>query len=99
MKTTTATTGNGEERESVIEATRKFANGLLSSGMHPQDVVQVLVYIAVDLSLHTDNSNQVLPSVLLSICAAASDYRKQQAKLTVGGLDHDELSVLGSVIH
>lgn len=81
------------------EATHAFAKGLLSSGTHPHEVTQALIYIAVDLALQTDANDLVLPSVLLSVCSAAANFRLQKAKFETDGLDYDELDCAGAVIH
>lgn len=97
-KADSAETGS-KNQTCAKEATHAFAKGLLSGGTHPHEVTQALIYIAVDLALQTDTSNLVLPSVLLSICSAATNFHRQQATHEADGLDYDELDSTGAVIH
>ena len=83
----------------VKEASHAFVKELLNSGNHPHEVTQALIYVAVDLALQTAGSELVLPSVLLSICSAVTNFRLQQAKFETDGLDYDELECAGAVIH
>lgn len=100
MKTKTANANATSKNQACAkEETHEFVKGLLSSGNHPQEVTQALIYIAVDLALQTNANDLVLSSVLLSICSAATKFRLQQAKFETDGLDYDELDFAGAVIH
>jgi hypothetical protein len=61
-----------------VTATRKFVASLLGNGSHPQEITQSLVYVAVELGLHLDAKEHLLPTVLLSICAASRDFHLSQ---------------------
>lgn len=100
MKTKTASANDTSKNQACAkEATHVFVKDLLSNGAHPHEITQALIYIAVDLALKTEGNELVLPSVLLSICSAATNFRLQQAKFETDGLDYDELECAGAVIH
>jgi hypothetical protein len=69
------------QADCVLTATRKFVSNLLSSGSHPQEITQSLVYVAVELGLHLDAKEHLLPAVLLSICAASRDFHQSQEEV------------------
>ena len=100
MKTKTASAGKtSKNQDCAKEATHAFVKSLLNGGTPTHEVTQALIYIAVNLALQADASDLMLPSVLLSICSAATDFHCQQAKFEVEDLDCDVQDFAGAVIH